>query len=388
MRRLVSSESCDTATHRHGHLARLAAGAAVAILLSLACGSESGRGAGFEGEDPAATDAPKATPGASSSGGASGSLGAGLHNGGSAPAADAGACASTATEAKDTPVYMAFIYDRSSSMQESSKWAACKAGVQSYFASPASKGTFASLTYFPQTSGDNCAAGNYSTPKVPMTPLPNTTALKQSLDKETPEGSNTPTRAALEGTLNFAKAQAAGPAKDGKVVVVLVTDGDPTGCLFSNTIQTISDVAKTAKDQVPTFVIGVGNIAGLNAIAAAGGTKQAIIVSTGNAAKTEADLKKAIESIRESLSCDYTMPSPPEGETFDAAKVNVVHTKADGQKSELSYNQDCTGPGWRYDNVQNPKHILICESSCNSLKASPGKVQIEYGCETKGDLVK
>ena len=91
MRRLVSSESCDTATSRHGHVARVGVGALVAVLLSLACGSESGRGAGFEGEDPGA-DAPKAAPGASSSGGASGSLGGGLHNGGSgAPAADAGA---------------------------------------------------------------------------------------------------------------------------------------------------------------------------------------------------------------------------------------------------------------------------------------------------------
>jgi hypothetical protein len=366
----------------------VAAAPVALVTLLLACGSESGRGTGFEGTDPS-DDAPVQGPGASSSGGASGSIGAGLHNGGSsAPAADGGACAQTVTEAKDTPVYMAFIYDRSSSMQESSKWAACKAGVQSYFASPASKGTFASLTYFPQASGDNCAAGNFSTPKVPMTALPNTTGLKQSLDKETPDGSNTPTRAALEGTLNFAKAQAAGPAKDGKVVVVLVTDGEPTGCVFTNTIQTISDVAKSAKDQVPTFVIGVGNIAGLNAIAAAGGTKQAIIVSTGNAAKTEADLKKAIESIRESLSCDYTMPAPPEGETFDAKKVNVVHTLQSGQKTELQYNQDCNGPGWRYDNVAAPKHILICDSSCTALKANPGKVQIAYGCETKGDLVK
>jgi hypothetical protein len=31
---------------------------------------------------------------------------------------------------------------------------------------------------------------------------------------------------------------------------------------------------------------------------------------------------------------------------------------------------------------------LICDSSCTALKANPGKVQIAYGCETKGDLVK
>jgi hypothetical protein len=111
-------------------------------------------------------------------------------------------------------------------------------------------------------------------------------------------------------------------------------------------------------------------------------------VSTNNPTQTQTDLQKAIEGIRNALSCDYTIPAAPDGQTFDPAKVNVVHTPEGGARGELTYNQACNGAGWKYDDEKAPKKIIICGTSCDTFKASPGKVEIEYGCATKGDLVK
>ena len=294
-------------------------------------------------------------------------------------------CATQQATAEAKPVYLVFMFDRSGSMVDfgSPKWNSCKAATKAFFSDPASAGISASLHYFPiGGSSPSCNAGEYAKPAVAMSPLPNQ-QLVASLDAQSPRG-GTPTEPALQGALNYARDLSTNQAKDGKVVVVLVTDGIPDGC--SSDINGAAQIAQGQAQTTPTYVIGVGNVNGLNQIAEAGGTKQAFVVSTSDPAKIKDDFQKAITEIKLSaLSCDYKIPAPPNGETLDRSKVNVLYQPASGAAQTLPYDQSCgTGKGWRYDDANNPTRILVCDGSCNAIKAAPGKVDVLFGCQTKG----
>jgi hypothetical protein len=89
------------------------------------------------------------------------------------------------------------------------------------------------------------------------------------------------------------------------------------------------------------------------------------------------------------LSCDYAIPAPPEGETLDPTKVNVLYTPGGGMQQPI-YNvpggaADC-GPegGWYYDDPESPTKILICPATCEVLQADTmGQVDVEFGCATQ-----
>jgi uncharacterized protein YegL len=307
--------------------------------------------------------------------------GDGLGGSGAGGIPDFERCATSTAAAEAKPPFLVFMFDRSGSMTQngSPKWASCKAATEAFFQSPDSAGMHASLHYFPQ--GNACGAATFAAPAVAMQPLPSN-AFKTSLDAQVPSD-GTPTRPALEGAIQYGQQVAQGIAKDGKVVVVLVTDGEPNDC--SSSIGSVSNVAQNASAQFQTYVIGVGNINGLNQIAAAGGTKQAFAVPTNNPTQIQADFTKAMNVIKNAaLACDYTIPAPPTGETFDRAKVNVLYKPGGGAPQALDYNQDCNGGvGWRYDDMNSPKRILVCDGSCDAIKAKPGAVDVVFGCATK-----
>jgi hypothetical protein len=90
------------------------------------------------------------------------------------------------------------------------------------------------------------------------------------------------------------------------------------------------------------------------------------------------------------LSCDYTIPPVPDGETFEAGKVNVLYTPGSGAAPESLYNvpggaADCgMKGGWYYDDPKTPAKILMCPSTCSVLQADAmGKIDILFGCETQ-----
>lgn len=326
--------------------------------------------------------------GAGDPGGASPSQGTFGSSGATPPGADAaapGTCASSVAAAKKLPVHLVFMFDKSASMLEDQKWIACSSGMKSFFADPKSRGLHASLQFFPADLL-TCFA-NYKSPKVSQRPLPNATDFRDAIDAVTPAG-GTPTLPAIRGAIDHARdlrAQAAA-TDGGKVAIVLVTDGEPNDC-FSSVLSVAAQVA-AVKDQIPTYVIGVGNLLGLNAIAQAGGTKQAYIVSTNNPAQTTQELQKALAAIRGSaLACDYAVPAPPVGKTLDLATVNVVYTPGvPGAAGEtLSYDKACAGAGWRYDNPGAPTRIELCPTTCNRLRTDEEpKVEIALGCVTAG----
>ncbi len=297
---------------------------------------------------------------------------------------DLSKCATTTATPNPVPVSLVFMLDKSGSMAQSSKWTSCQAGLTSFFADPSSAGLSASLQFFPLA--DECNSNAYAAPAVAMRALPDSKSFATAMSANSP-GGETPTLPALTGAIAYAQSvQQSNPTN--KVAVVLVTDGDPNVC--SSTIQAVATEAASASSTIPTFVIGIGNTANLDMIAQAGGTNTATIVSTTSAQQTEQDFQNALNAIRgTTLACEYQLPAPPQGQTFDETKVNVVYTPTNGTPQTLTYNQTCSGgSGWHYDDPKNPQKIVLCSSTCDSVQGASGSIDIVLGCATNGVIPK
>jgi len=296
---------------------------------------------------------------------------------------DLSKCATTTATPTPVPVSLVFMFDKSGSMDQDSKWTSCKSGLTSFFADPASAGLSASLQFFPQNNNE-CSDSTYAAPSVAMRALPDSTSFANAMNNNSPNG-GTPTLPALTGAIEYAQSvQKASPGD--KVAVVLVTDGEPNDC--NSSVGNVSSEAASAASTIPTFVIGIGNAGNLDQIAQSGGTTKATIVSTTNAQQTAQDFQTALNAIRGlTLACEYQIPPPPQGETFDESKVNVVYTPTNGGPQTLTYNQSCTGgTGWHYDDLNNPKKIILCQSTCDSVQQKSGKIDIVLGCATSGGI--
>ncbi len=345
------------------------------------------------------------------------------------------ACAQGFYEAKRLPLDMYIMLDSSDSMtglladNRTTKWDAVRKALTSFVTDMGSNGLGVGLQYFPivQTSvpnaclldqvcgqfgpcnlpmtclggttvvpcKTNCDANAYATPAVDIGVLPGAAqGIVNSLAIKMPDGL-TPTSSALRGALARAKGYATSNPNH-RVVVVLATDGYPTECSPTD----IPGVAKIASDalgampSIATFVIGVYTPteaailqSNLNALAIAGGTKQAFIVSTGQ--DVTAGFLAALNTIRtNALSCEYSIPRPEAGQ-LDYGLINVLFSAAAGQTSTIGYaGTACSGKGgWTYDvspTSGTPSKIVICDASCDSFKAAgpQAQVSIQLGCKT------
>lgn len=87
------------------------------------------------------------------------------------------------------------------------------------------------------------------------------------------------------------------------------------------------------------------------------------------------------------LACEWEIPDPPEGDTFDANKVNV-ELLLDGQPESVYYVESeaaCNGgDGWFYlPDAINPQSIRICPETCTRTQnATEASVDILFGCDT------
>ncbi len=318
------------------------------------------------------------------------------------------ACATSSAVGKGVPASLVFMFDRSGSMK-GDKWDASSAALKAFFADAGTKGLEASLQFFPLYPSNNktckedkdcgngdtfscvnklcaemtCADADYKAPAVTMRPLPNATEFAPVIDNVGLDD-NTPTLPALRGALAYAKdVQASGK----KAAVILVTDGEPNHC--GSSVASVAAAAQADAAAVKTYVIGVGkSLTNLNDIAAAGGTTSAIIVDTASNAQIADDLTKALGLIAsQALSCDYSIPAPPNGQTIDPNKVNVRHAPSSGAPATLTYNATCNGPGWHYDNPSTPGKILLCPATCDVVMKDPGaKVEVFFGCAVKGGI--
>jgi hypothetical protein len=248
---------------------------------------------------------------------------------------------------------------------------------------------------------DICTAASYATPAVEVAPLPGAAAaLVASLNAHMPDGL-TPTAGALSGAITHAQALArANPTH--RVAVVLATDGLPSECTPVDIpgISMIASAAVAGTPSISTFVIGVFSQAeqaeaqmNLNALAAAGGTQSAFVISTNQNVATS--FVAALNAIRTTgLTCQYAIPSPPpDGGTLDFLSVNVEFTSGAGQSVTIGNvpNQaacSATQGGWYYDvdprTGATPHTISICDTTCTQLRAdTAGRVDILLGCTTE-----
>lgn len=85
------------------------------------------------------------------------------------------------------------------------------------------------------------------------------------------------------------------------------------------------------------------------------------------------------------LSCEYDIPPPPAGQSFDRNLVNVLYTQ-EPQPEKLIPRapSSCDAKTtWRYDNDTQPTKIVLCPAACSEVRARQGaKLRVQFGCAT------
>lgn len=95
---------------------------------------------------------------------------------------------------------------------------------------------------------------------------------------------------------------------------------------------------------------------------------------------------KAIgKAIASSVACEINVPPPPEGETFDPDKVNVIYKDSGGGVTTIPRDEssDCfdAANGWQYN--EDKTKILLCGDHCAYAKSDPGAViTVAFGCKS------
>ncbi len=245
----------------------------------------------------------------------------------------------------------------------------------------------------------SCEASSYETPVVPIGELPGAVAMLESTMNQTIPGGGTPTTPAVKGALAHLRARAtANPGR--KPVLVLATDGLPTGCELQGNSGALAAAAlseaRMAAPGVTTYVIGVFSPAQLlrarptlGDLAAAGGTNDPFVLATGSDLSQR--FLQAVNQIRgTALSCEFLIPPPSKG-TIDFDKVNVRYSGPGGDE-DLRYvaSEDRCDPargGWFYDvppATGRPTRVRLCPATCTKVKDTAGvTVQLRFGCKTR-----
>jgi hypothetical protein len=234
---------------------------------------------------------------------------------------------------------------------------------------------------------------------------------------------NTPTLQAVNQTIAYLQGVLT-EHPGAKVALVLVTDGLPAGC--TGGIPEVSAAVEAVKDTIPTYVIGVQNpttppdqlpsgwadwrddddetpddesetpgtppntLADLNAVAAAGGTTEAVLIDTNDPSATKQKFRETIDAIRaKAVSCELGIPPHPDGGTFDKDKIDVVY-KSGTKSTRLSYDPTCKKESaWHYDDESDPESIELCAATCTTVQQDPkAELNVDFLCEPRPDVVK
>jgi hypothetical protein len=304
------------------------------------------------------------------------------------------ACGVVTEKGKAIPLSLYIAFDKSSSMTTGNKWEYAKAGLGAFVTDPKSAGTSVALNFFPITEESTCDQFKYKTPVVPFGDLPaNSQPIQDAIAAQIPNGVKTPIYPALGGAILACSDQL--KQKPGTAcAVLLVTDGAPVGpaplCGGVNPEDpaVIAALAATGLQQfkVLTFVIGLPgipqNIA--DQVAVGGGTDSAIIVGNVN---VQQEFQNALVKARgKALPCEFELPEKVNAGEIDTDYVNVLYTPSNGGNAmTVPQNADCAGgSGWYYDNPLLPTKILLCPSTCSTVRTDIGAgIDILLGCATE-----
>lgn len=313
---------------------------------------------------------------------------------------DDGDCVGQLYSGLGVPVDIYIMFDQSGSMATKDDGTtmridAVRKAVDQFLKSPDSKGINVGIGYFGyhplMCACTSCNPMDYAKAAVNMGALPDhATPLMGSLNAIQPTG-ETPTGPAIRGACMYA--QSWKKTRVGhQVVILLVTDGNPQAPITSMggaCNPTLEDAtAAAAECQVPavdikTYVLGVGpDLAKLNKIAEAGGTKQAYLVEKGG----ETDILKALNAIRSdsAIPCSLQMPMTAPGVKVDASKVNVIFANASCAAMTMPRVKDAMAcapsGGWYYDDPTNPSKIELCKTSCDAVSSPGSQLLLSVGC--------
>jgi len=250
----------------------------------------------------------------------------------------------------------------------------------------------------------SCRVSDYTAPAVPYGLLPSAGAAILSAMRSRELSGGTPTLPALQGAV----AQAITRSRDNpenKVIVLLATDGFPSVCdeaidpWADDRRAGIENVAIAAAEGttagIKTFVIGVFGAedevdarANLSTIARAGGTDEALVITTEEpvAVRLLAILSELRRSVR---TCVYAIPHagvlpdpsdlrvrllPPAAEP-----IELIRRAGPAECDPLTggfYFEEAMMPGAR------PGFIELCPATCSITAASSDViVEMEAGCE-------
>ncbi|MET0282970.1 MAG: vWA domain-containing protein [Polyangiales bacterium] len=306
-------------------------------------------------------------------------------------AADAASCLRAEYTALARPLDMLILLDQSGSMQEDEdRWTPTTNALKTFVGAPNLARTGVAMQYFPLGRNDEekCEAARYAVPDVAMRTLPdNRDPVRASIDAhwfsheeccDTEEHSGTPTRPAIEGAAAYLRDWLA-TQPDHVGVILLATDGEPSGVCDDNKVQNVANAiaeAASASPPVKTYVIGIGDNDALDELAEAGGTGQGALIVDGSGAQTEAQFLAAVERIRETaLPCDY-----PLGDV-DPSRLNLVASMGNTEVElrNVARREDCTRDGWYFDGTS---RVALCPDACRELGQARGAVRIREGCQT------
>jgi hypothetical protein len=268
---------------------------------------------------------------------------------------------------------------------------AVRNAINNFVSSPASADIRVGLDPFPPADplAEQCGH-DYATPDIPIVRAgDNVTTFATVLGGLTPH-LNTPTEQALTGAYAYSKAyMASTPGRS--VAVVLVTDGIPFACNNDQTGAVSAALAQAAfagSPSIKTYVVGLGNVTILDAIALAGSGNVTHFIEAN--ADATVKIQALLKMVTSTVTCDYKLPTG--GAVLDYGEVNVRTRVGDAGFTDL-YNvanaAACGAKGgWFYDVTPNPPavtpgKISLCPQSCDPLKAAQSSsLQVVIGCAT------
>jgi hypothetical protein len=268
-------------------------------------------------------------------------------------------------------------------------------------------GTALGATFFPDTTDDDpdtlCLRNEVALPIALLGPESSKqrTAWSDALAAAVPNGA-TPT----EGAYLFGVDQLGKTKLTGNQFLLLITDGTPTCTLDCECTENnvavdsgplIDDAKAALADGIRTFVIGSPGSEDarsiLSALAREGGTAQPNCSDDGPVychldMTTEPDLAQglagALAEVAASLrSCEYPIPPPPDGQSLDPDRVNVLYTPSDGKTQTIPRDpsQSSCNQGWQYSS--DASSIVLCGDACTAAQNDLGaRVELLFGCKT------